>query len=242
MKGGHVPNQVSIGTRSSTLQAQMYTPASGWTFEENKAFEVALAVHYHDPNRWVKIASQIPGKTPQEVQKYFLLLEEDLRRIDSGTIPLPRYQAPSKPVTPRPASVPPPSKKIKLEPNTAAAAAAAAAAAGDRRKGIPWTEEEHRLFLLGLAKFGKGDWRNIARNFVVSRTPTQVASHAQKYFLRLNSVKDKKDNKRRASIHDITSHDLDTATGQLAPPLSSYQQMKSSALPAALPYAAATRS
>merc|ERR1719409_2237996 len=63
----------------------------------------------------------------------------------------------------------------------------------ERRKGIPWTEEEHRLFLLGLAKFGKGDWRSISRNFVVSRTPTQVASHAQKYFIRLNSM-NKKDN------------------------------------------------
>ena len=44
----------------------------------------------------------------------------------------------------------------------------------ERRKGIPWTEEEHRLFLMGLAKFGKGDWRSISRNFVVSRTPTQA--------------------------------------------------------------------
>jgi SHAQKYF class myb-like DNA-binding protein len=76
--------------------------------------------------------------------------------------------------------------------------------ASERRKGVPWTEEEHRLFLLGLAKFGKGDWRSISRNFVVSRTPTQVASHAQKYFIRLNSM-NKKDNKRRSSIHDITS-------------------------------------
>jgi hypothetical protein len=25
-----------------------------------------------------------------------------------------------------------------------------------QRKGVPWTQEEHRLFLLGLAKFGKG--------------------------------------------------------------------------------------
>ncbi len=73
----------------------------------------------------------------------------------------------------------------------------------ERRKGIPWTEEEHRLFLLGLSKFGKGDWRSISRNFVMSRTPTQVASHAQKYFIRLNSLS-KKD-KRRASIHDIGS-------------------------------------
>jgi SHAQKYF class myb-like DNA-binding protein len=73
----------------------------------------------------------------------------------------------------------------------------------ERRKGIPWTEEEHRLFLLGLTKFGKGDWRSISRNFVMSRTPTQVASHAQKYFIRLNSLS-KKD-KRRSSIHDIVT-------------------------------------
>lgn len=45
----------------------------------------------------------------------------------------------------------------------------------ERRKGIPWTEEEHRLFLMGLSKFGKGDWRSISRNFVISRTPTQVS-------------------------------------------------------------------
>lgn len=27
---------------------------------------------------------------------------------------------------------------------------------------------------MGLAKFGKGDWRSISRSFVMSRTPTQV--------------------------------------------------------------------
>ena len=46
----------------------------------------------------------------------------------------------------------------------------------ERRKGIPWTEEEHRLFLMGLAKYGKGDWRSISRNFVITRTPTQARS------------------------------------------------------------------
>ena len=61
------------------------------------------------------------------------------------------------------------------------------------------------MFLLGLKKYGKGDWRNISRNFVQTRTPTQVASHAQKYFIRLNSGgKDK----RRSSIHDITTVNL----------------------------------
>ncbi|KAK4797767.1 hypothetical protein SAY86_030093 [Trapa natans] len=53
-----------------------------------------------------------------------------------------------------------------------------------RKKAIPWTEEEHRLFLLGLERLGRGDWRGISRYFVKTRTPTQVASHAQKYFLR----------------------------------------------------------
>lgn len=63
----------------------------------------------------------------------------------------------------------------------------------------------HRQFLLGLLKYGKGDWRNISRNFVVTKTPTQVASHAQKYFLRQHSGgKDK----RRPSIHDFTTVNL----------------------------------
>ena len=58
---------------------------------------------------------------------------------------------------------------------------------------------------MGLKKYGKGDWRNISRNFVTTRTPTQVASHAQKYFIRQLSVgKDK----RRSSIHDITTVNL----------------------------------
>ncbi|KAL8217374.1 hypothetical protein R6Q57_020747 [Mikania cordata] len=70
----------------------------------------------------------------------------------------------------------------------------------DRKKGTPWTEEEHRLFLLGLQKLGKGDWRGIARTYVLSRTPTQVASHAQKYFIRQCSATRRK---RRSSLFDM---------------------------------------
>ena len=71
----------------------------------------------------------------------------------------------------------------------------------------------NRQFLMGLLKHGKGDWRNISRNFVGSKTPTQVASHAQKYFIRqqLSGVKDK----RRPSIHDITTLNLADSTTPL---------------------------
>nr|AIA59800.1 transcription factor MYB1R1 [Lycoris radiata] len=74
----------------------------------------------------------------------------------------------------------------------------------ERKRGVPWTEEEHRTFLAGLQKLGKGDWRGISRNFVITRTPTQVASHAQKYFLRQTNPNKKK---RRSSLFDVGIND-----------------------------------
>ncbi|KAK7376161.1 hypothetical protein VNO78_35015 [Psophocarpus tetragonolobus] len=75
------------------------------------------------------------------------------------------------------------------------------AAPGGRKKRVTWTVEEQRLFLMGLARYGKGNWKDIARNVVTTKTPTQVASHAQKYFVRLNAPPT---NKKRKSIHDLT--------------------------------------
>ncbi|KAJ0229474.1 HTH myb-type domain-containing protein [Hirschfeldia incana] len=73
----------------------------------------------------------------------------------------------------------------------------------ERKRGVPWSEEEHKLFLLGLEKVGKGNWKGISKNFVKSRTSTQVASHAQKYFLRRSNLNRRR--RRRSSLFDMTT-------------------------------------
>ncbi|KAI3764101.1 hypothetical protein L2E82_14104 [Cichorium intybus] len=173
-----------------------------WTREQDKAFENAL-VTYPDEDaedRWEKIAAEVEGKSAEEIKHHYELLLEDLDRIDSGVVPLPSYTSSLDDSESHAGDV----GTSKKGQNTTETnhGGRGSKSEQERRKGIAWTEDEHRLFLLGLDKYGKGDWRSISRNFVVTRTPTQVASHAQKYFIRLNSMN--KD-RRRSSIHDITS-------------------------------------
>lgn len=204
---GRVPPGVAgggVGIPGVDLMAHEH-----WSAEEDKVFERTLAQlgELEGDDSWAQFGSHLPGKSIVGLKRRFNLLEEDIKNIESGRVPLPHYGATDNrsdgtsedgaPSTSQGANGTSSNAKKNGK------APPAKTSDQERRKGIPWTEEEHRLFLLGLSKFGKGDWRSISRNFVISRTPTQVASHAQKYFIRLNSM-NKKD-KRRSSIHDITS-------------------------------------
>lgn len=180
--------------------------SSEWSWEQDKAFENALATYPEDDSdRWEKIAADVPGKTMEEIKQHYELLVDDIGQIEAGCVPLPSYNSSSEGSTSHASDEGVGGKKgghNGHKNDESNHGTKGSRSDQERRKGIAWTEEEHRLFLLGLDKYGKGDWRSISRNFVVTRTPTQVASHAQKYFIRLNSMN--KD-RRRSSIHDITS-------------------------------------
>ncbi|KAH7689965.1 Myb domain plants domain-containing protein [Dioscorea alata] len=155
-----------------------------WDWCGNKEFENALAQHFLDSSgepEMERIAAAMPGKSVEELAEHYRLLEEDVNLIESGQVGLMEYVNEGSPEQ--------------------GGGKKSGGQAQERRKGVPWSEEEHKQFLCGLKKFGKGDWRSIARHFVLTRTPTQVASHAQKYF---NRLKASNKDRRRSSIHDIT--------------------------------------
>ncbi|GJN01324.1 hypothetical protein PR202_ga18583 [Eleusine coracana subsp. coracana] len=178
---------------------------AAWTREQEKAFENAVATVSEDDDdgedRWEKIAELVEGKTAEEVRRHYELLVEDIDGIEAGRVPLMTYAGDAG-ADEGGGGGGGSGKKGSGGGGGHGDKTSAKSAEQERRKGIAWTEDEHRLFLLGLEKYGKGDWRSISRNFVISRTPTQVASHAQKYFIRLNSMNRER---RRSSIHDITS-------------------------------------
>ncbi|XP_047945151.1 transcription factor RADIALIS-like [Salvia hispanica] len=64
-----------------------------WSAQENKAFEKALAVFDQDtPNRWVNVARAVGGRMPEEVKRHYDILIEDIKYIDSGKVPFPKYR------------------------------------------------------------------------------------------------------------------------------------------------------
>jgi len=107
-----------------------------WTREDNKKFESALAIYDKDtPDRWFKVAAMIPGKTVFDVIKQYRELEEDVSEIEAGRVPIPGYLASSF------------TFELVDNHNYDGCRRRPAPIRGsdqERKKGVPWTEEEHR--------------------------------------------------------------------------------------------------
>ncbi|XP_062093339.1 protein RADIALIS-like 4 isoform X2 [Humulus lupulus] len=77
---------------SSSLNKQSYY-SSSWTAKQNKSFERALALFDKDtPDRWQNVAKAVGNKTVEEVKIHYQVLLDDLRKIESGRVPIPNYK------------------------------------------------------------------------------------------------------------------------------------------------------
>ncbi|XP_073128482.1 transcription factor SRM1-like [Henckelia pumila] len=183
------------------LSPMALNSSARWDWIENKIFENYLVQIPDCAEKWQIIAQHIPGKSPEDVKTHYEALVYDVWQIDTGKVQPPIY---------------PDDETVFLGPSWLSDSAQISVP--ERKKGTPWTKDEHRLFLIGLQRYGKGDWRSISRNVIVTKTPTQVASHAQKYFLRQSENGRKQ--KKRSSIHDITmSSSMDILTMPARPNL-----------------------
>ncbi|XP_072958846.1 protein RADIALIS-like 3 [Typha angustifolia] len=74
---------------ASLSMSSARSSGSPWTAKQNKLFEQALAVYDRDtPDRWHNVARAVGGKSAEEVKRYYELLVEDVRRIESGQFPM----------------------------------------------------------------------------------------------------------------------------------------------------------
>lgn len=87
---------------SLSLSSSSSSSLSSWTAKQNKAFERALAIFDKDtPDRWENVASMVGGgKTVEEVKRYYDILVEDVKCIESGQVPFPNYKPPT-PILPK---------------------------------------------------------------------------------------------------------------------------------------------
>ncbi|XP_011621861.2 protein RADIALIS-like 3 [Amborella trichopoda] len=77
------------------IKSVLERPYSKWTREENKLFELALAVvDEENPDRWSNIAAIVGRRSAEEVEKHYAFLVEDIQRIESDKVPIPDYIIP----------------------------------------------------------------------------------------------------------------------------------------------------
>lgn len=127
-----------------------------WTPEENKLFENALAKFDKDTvDRWERVAEMVPGKTLADVMRQYKELEDDVCSIEAGFYPKYGYNNNNNnsnnncPFTLEwgnnngfDGCKSPPYGGGKRSP--VAVVATGRPVEQERKKGVSWTEEEHK--------------------------------------------------------------------------------------------------
>lgn len=119
------------------MTVEEVSDGSAWSREDDIAFERALANHTDESEeKWEKIAADVPGKSVDQIKEHYELLVEDVDRIESGCVPLPSYRSPLDDAGDDGGS----SKRGGNSHDQGSKAKADQ----ERRKGIAWSEDEHR--------------------------------------------------------------------------------------------------
>jgi len=81
------PQSALKGSRVSEME-DFGSSLCGWSWEENKLFELALAVvDEQHPERWEVVAAMVGGeKSAGDVQEHYVILLKDLLVIESGKL------------------------------------------------------------------------------------------------------------------------------------------------------------
>lgn len=106
-----------------------------WTREQDKLFERALLMVPEDwPDRWERIAENVPGASVEEVRQRYEELVYDVTEIDAGRVQIPSYP-----------EIPSGSGSSSWDSaNQISFSSKPKHSDTERKKGTPWTEEEHK--------------------------------------------------------------------------------------------------
>mmetsp|Transcript_2740 Transcript_2740/g.10460 ORF Transcript_2740/g.10460 Transcript_2740/m.10460 type:complete len:179 (+) Transcript_2740:234-770(+) len=78
---------MSLQSRHADVARAALGGSAAWTVAENAVFERGLAEYDEgDADRWRKIAALLPGKSPQDVQRWYERLVGDLLDIERGAV------------------------------------------------------------------------------------------------------------------------------------------------------------